>query len=122
MQQGEEDAVSRPLKDQLSIDVPPAPGAIGRWTTDDEIAAYRRLVGEQAAERQRKLAEEAGECSCGVQSKEASDAAIEGRRARKVAGHLHSPGCRARRELGNGRVKISEDEQQRRYDAEKGRF
>ncbi len=112
---GTEEEVAKPIEGQLAIDVPLSPGAIGRWTLDDQFAAYAREKGADKAVEQKRLAEEAGLCNCGEQAKEDAKAVEEGRRAKRIAGHLHRPGCPQLRLHGGSAPRISKDEQIRRY-------
>jgi hypothetical protein len=106
--------MSRPIPGQTQIDVPPAPGAIGRWSSDHELAAYAEQFGSAAAERQRKLAVAAGECSCGEQKKADRLAELSKQSARRIGGHMHKPGCPAFRPIPKAQTRISGEEQERR--------
>lgn len=95
MEQPERSPVVHP--DQLVFEVPTSPNAIGKWTPEEQFKAYAAMFGEDAAERQRKLAEEANECSCGAEKKEAFEAKRDDRKVRHLNGHQHGAGCPKRR-------------------------
>lgn len=115
MQHDEEDFAPRPIEGQLAIPVPEAPGAIGRWTTDDEFAAYAREHGMGKAIEQKKLVEDSRNCNCGQQELEDQKAREDERRARKISGHLHKAGCPQKTAFSSTPVRITPEEQERRY-------
>ena len=110
----------RPDLEQLQIEVAPAPNAIGRWNLEHELDAYGAALGGEALERQKRLAKEARECTCGKQ--EAADKKAEevGERKRTLQGHQHLPGCNSyRREAPKLIRSISGAEQKARYEEQK---
>lgn len=115
----DEPARSNKIPGQLQIEVPASPGAIGRWDVEHQFSAYRKEMGEDKANHQRRLAEEAEVCTCGVQDKEKAKASEEGRREKRVLGNLHHPGCPAFRALSKKTVAISEAEQAKRFEESK---
>lgn len=86
-------------RDQITIPVPSAPGAVGRWTGDEEINAYKEQFGEDAALEQHRRAELEAACNCGEQEKENIIASHERRKAQRVLGHKHLAGCKAFRAI-----------------------
>lgn len=79
--------------DQMSIGVPDAPNAIARLSEEDQFRIYAEIMGEDAAERQRKLAEELNRCTCGAEQQEKHKARQEDRKVRRLRGYDHKPPC-----------------------------
>jgi len=106
--------------EQLQIEVAPAPRAIGRWDVDHEIAAYRKTMGDDALDRQKRLAEQAKECTCGEQAKADAEAIKDGKKSKKLLGWEHKPGCNSYARPNPKLVpRISAAEQQARYEEER---
>lgn len=78
---------------QLSFEVPESPAAIGKWTPEEQFKAYAAMFGSGAAERQKRLLEEANQCTCGVEAAEKHKARQEDRKPRSLKGHHHKASC-----------------------------
>lgn len=102
--------------EQLSIDVTPSPNAVGRWTVDHEIESYRKLMGEDTAERQRALAKVAKDCTCGRQETADAKARNENLKPKRLLGWEHVPGCNSYSRRQPKLARISPEEQLDRYE------
>lgn len=102
--------------EQLSIEVTPAPNAIGRWTVDHEIETYRRLMGDETVERQRQLARDSKDCTCGKQEEANVKALAEDMKPKKLLGWEHIPGCNSYSRRQPKLARISQEEQLERYE------
>jgi hypothetical protein len=110
-----EDHVVKVHVDQLEIEVPPAPGAIGKWGPDQEFSAYRQAFGDEKALEQKRLADEAKTCKCGKQAQEDAKAREEDRRPMKLQGHKHAAGCPLWRALPDHKHTVTEEDVERGF-------